>query len=64
MAGGVCDYGREGRLLRWLVERRNEMGVEMDWRVSKSVHVLVKRLSVVPSFQCTVETTARWYCGI
>lgn len=40
------------------------MGVEMDWRVSTSVHVLVKRLGIVPSFQCTVETTAARYCSV
>ena len=32
----------KGRLLGWLVEVRNEMDVEMDWRVSTSVHVLVR----------------------
>jgi hypothetical protein len=32
----------KGRLLGWLVEVRNEMDVEIDWRVSTSVHVLVR----------------------
>lgn len=44
----------KGRLLGWLVEVRNEMDVEMDWRVSTSVHVLVERFGVMFSFQCTV----------
>jgi hypothetical protein len=44
----------KGRLLGWLVEVRNEMDVEMDWRVSTPVHVLVKRLREMLSFQCTV----------
>ncbi len=44
----------KGRLLGWLVEVRNEMDVEMDWRVSTSVHVLAERLRVVFSFQCAV----------
>ena len=44
----------KGRLLGWLVEVRNEMDVEMDWRVSTSVHVLVKRSRVVFPFQGTV----------
>ena len=48
----------KGRLLRWLVERRNEMDVEMDWRVSTSVHVPMVRLEMVFSFQCTVQASA------
>jgi hypothetical protein len=44
----------KGRLLGWLVEVRNEMDVEMDWRVSTSVHVLMKRSVMVFSFQCIV----------
>jgi hypothetical protein len=48
----------KGRLLRWLVERRNEMDVEMDWRVSTSVHVPMVGLEMVFSFQCTVQVSA------
>jgi hypothetical protein len=44
----------KGRLLGWLVEVRNEMDVEMDWRASTSVHVLMKGLRVGFWFQCTV----------
>lgn len=40
------------------------MGVEMDWRVSTSVQVLVKGLGMVSSLQCTVETTAARYCSV
>ena len=48
----------KGRLLlRWLVERRNEMDVEMDWRVSTSVHVPAVRSKMIFSFQCTVQVT-------
>lgn len=47
-----------GRLLRWLVGRRNEMDVEMDWRVSTSVHVPVVRLEMVLPFQCTTQASA------
>ena len=48
----------KGRLLRWLVGRRNEMDVEMDWRVSTSVHVPVVRLKMIFPLQCTVQATA------
>jgi len=64
MAGRVCDQGRERPVAEVVGWERNEMDVEMDWRVSTSVHVPVVRLKMVSPFQCTIQATAALFGSI
>jgi hypothetical protein len=62
MVGGMCGCGCE-EPVAWLVRLEEKVdGRRGGWRVSTSVHVLVKRLSIVVPIQMAAQANAvRYY---
>jgi hypothetical protein len=61
MVGAMCDCVCE-EAVAWLVRLEEKVdGRRGGWRVSTSVHVLAKRLSIVVRIQMTARATAAQY---